>query len=226
MFDPREAGKRPPVRSALDVHQRLLARGVRHDVVRLPRLATGADELPHVLGVDRRDCVAVRCYRVEGARSPVGGAVHLAAVVVCAGDRPDDELVRAALQAAAVRLATPDETSLHTDFAASLVCPLGLPEDVVVLADSGLAAGSGDGQVRWCATGVGGTALAVGLRDLLVASGASVTRLTTATADDDWFPAGVDWRADGRSGRHDTARVIELARVRRRPTGPPRRTAG
>jgi prolyl-tRNA editing enzyme YbaK/EbsC (Cys-tRNA(Pro) deacylase) len=181
------------VKSALDLHQALLARGVRHEVVRLTTPATTADDLPRLLGVDRSQCVAVRCYKVDGARTPDGAAVHLAAVAVRAGDTPDSEDVRLALDARAVRPATPDEVSCHTDYAASLVGPLALPEDVVVLADSALARQGADPQgAMYCATGESGTALALRLRDLLVESRARVASLTPTRLLD-----RPDWRSDG-----------------------------
>ena len=189
--------------TALDVHQALLARGVRHEVVRLPASAGSADDLPRLLDVPRDECVAVRCYRVEEARTPDGAAVHLAAVLHRPGDSLDDEEVRTALGARAVRPATPDEVSAHTDFAASLVCPVRLPEDVAVLADAALARPDGAGSdVRWCATGESGTALGLRLRDLLVESGARTGALTrpapvTSLAGPGPDLSGPTWRGGG-----------------------------
>lgn len=164
------------MKTALDLHHALLDRGVRHEVVRLPGHASSADELPTLLSVGNDECVAVRCYRVTDARTPDGSAVHLVAVAVRAGDTPDETAVTAALGAASIRPATADEVSAHTGYAASLVSPLDLPEDVVLLADSALA--DDRSAVRYCATGESGTALAVRLRDLLVESGAHVASLT------------------------------------------------
>lgn len=205
------------MRTALDLHRALLARGVRHEVVRLRGQAASADDLPALLGVDPSECVAVRCFRVTDARTPDGAAIHLVAVAVRAGDTPDEAAVRAALDAGSVRAATPDEVSAHTGYAASLVSPLGLPEDVVLLADSALAdvtaPATTPAALRYCPTGDGGTALALGLRDLLVESGARVASLTPAPV----IGAG-DWRADG-------AQVISMAGARTdkrdvRRTGP------
>jgi Cys-tRNA(Pro)/Cys-tRNA(Cys) deacylase len=185
------------------VHQALLADGVRHEVVRLPSSAGSAEDLPRLLGVDRSECVTVHCYRVSGARTPDGAVVHLAVLLVRSGDVPDDARVRAALDAGSVRRATPDEVSAHTDQAASLVCPVGLPEDVAVLADARLARpDAGGSDVRWCATGESGTALGLRLRDLLVRTGARVGALTreaavTALPDPVSEGSWPDWRSGG-----------------------------
>lgn len=185
------------MKTALDLHRDLLTRGVRHEVVRLRGHAAGADDLPTLLSVEPAECVAVRCFRVTDARTHDGAAVHLVAVAVRAGDTPDEAAVAAALDAASIRPATPDEVSAHTGYAASLVSPLGLPEDVVLLADSALA--DDPSTLRFCATGESGTALAVALRDLLVESGARVASLTPVAV-----VGSGDWRADG-------AQVIPLA---------------
>lgn len=214
------------MKSALDVHQRLLAKGIAHEVVRLGGTALSADDLPGLLDVEAGLCVTVRCYRVDDARTPDGAAIHLAAVAARAGQAPDLTSVRKALGAAAVRLASPDEISAHTDFAAALVCPIGLPEDVVLLADTALAAAvNGDPRaVRYCATGESGTALAIGLRDLLVESGARVASLTPVlSAARDTARAGV-----ARPGRpRDGAQVISLSDAKNdRGGGRTARTAG
>lgn len=198
------------MKTALDLHRALLARGVRHEVVRLRGHASSADDLPGLLSVGPGECVAVRCFRVTGARTPDGAAVHLVAVAVRAGDTPDEGAVGTLLDAATIRPATPDEVSAHTDYAASLVCPLGLSEDVALLADSALA--HDPATLRFCATGESGTALAVALRDLLVESGSRVAELT---------PVPVVGPGDWRTGE---AQVIALEGARgERRTGGPRR---
>lgn len=162
------------MRTALDVHRTLLGRDVPHEVVRLDRSILCADDLPGAMGLGREDCVAVRCYSLQGARSPDGAAVHLTAVLVRAGETPDHAVLLEALQARSLRPATADEVNAHTGFAVGLVCPAGLPEDVAVLADS--AVGARD--VLYTAAGEGGVALGIRTRDLLVACGARVATLT------------------------------------------------
>lgn len=149
---------------ALDVHRSLLAREVPHEVVRLPRLVLSADEIPEAMGLPADRCVAVRMYLADEA--PV-------AVVVRAGETPHPGAVLAAVGARALRAARPDDVNMITDFAASLVSPVLLPESVTVLADScvGLA------DVVYAPTGDGGTALGIASRWLLTSSRAAVAEL-------------------------------------------------
>ena len=78
------------MKSALDVHQALLARDVQHEVVRLRSRVVTSDDLPRVLAVEH-GCVTVRCYIVErqGVRS-------FAAVLVPSGLVPSIWIVKAA----------------------------------------------------------------------------------------------------------------------------------
>ena len=163
------------MKSALDVHHLLLSRGVSHELVRTTTRAVSADDLPRALGTPGSSCVVVRCFTVQDCRTADGSAVHLVAVLLQAGQSPDRDALELALQTAAVRLATPDEINMHTGFGAAFVSPVGLPEDVAVLADTPLTRL----DRLYAAVGEGGLALAIGSRDLLVATGARVARLTT-----------------------------------------------
>lgn len=156
------------MRAALDVHRDLLARGVPHEVARLRGRAASADDLPRVLDL-ATGCVAVRVYEVvrEDTRS-------IAAVLVPAGTLPDPLALLEALDACTVRLAPDDVVNARTEYAAGLVSPVCLPDDVEVLADAALGAA----EVSWCAIGEGGVALGIRTVDLLVASGARVAALT------------------------------------------------
>ncbi len=180
------------MRAALDVHRDLLARGVPHEVVRLRGRAASADDLPRLLDVET-GCVAVRCYEVVRA-----DARSFAAVLVPAGTLPDPLALLEALDACTVRLAPDDVVNARTRYAAGLVSPVCLPDDVEVLADAALGAA----EVIWCAVGEGGVALGIRTRDLLVASGARVAALT------------------GHARLAETAEVLDLdARRRSRTTG-------
>jgi prolyl-tRNA editing enzyme YbaK/EbsC (Cys-tRNA(Pro) deacylase) len=165
------------VKSALDVHRELLAAGVAHEMVRVRGGVLSADDLPVGLGADPQGCVAVRCYIASyddaGARS-VAGHEQFVAVLVRAGDTPDPASLLEALQAAAIRPSTDAETNATTDYAAALVCPVGLGADVLLLADAAL----GTTDVLYTATGESGVALGIRTRDLLVAAGARATTLT------------------------------------------------
>ena len=157
------------MKSALDVHGELLARAVPHEMVRLPQVIGRAADLPRVLGIEPARCVAVRCFAPE---APSEHALVAVLVRVC--DDIDPEALAAAVPSAApLRPATAAQTSAATDYPATLVSPVGLPRRVLLLADARVSSN----EVLYCATGEGGVALGMRTRDLLVASGASVTAL-------------------------------------------------
>lgn len=156
------------MQGALDVHRELLARDVPHEIVRLRRRALTADDLPRLLGLSA-GCVAVRCYLVARGDRP-----SFAAVLVPAGHTPEPAALLDALGACSVRPAPADAVNAATDYAAGLVSPVCLPDDVEVLADAAL----GQHDVSYCALGEGGVVLGIRTRDLLVASRARVATLT------------------------------------------------
>ncbi|MFN2522061.1 MAG: aminoacyl-tRNA deacylase [Mycobacteriales bacterium] len=158
------------MRSALDVHRELLAAGVAHEMVRVRGSVLSADDLPRGLGVDPDACVAVRCYLATYD----DGREQFVAVAVRAGDTVHPASLLTALQASSIRAATTAEVNAVTDYAAPFVCPVGLPPDVLLLADAGL----GSRDVLYTGTGEMGVALGIRTRDLLVAAGARVTTLT------------------------------------------------
>jgi len=152
------------MKDALDVHRSLLAREVPHEVVRLPRLVLSADEIPEALDLPVDRCVVTRIYHADD---------RLVAVLVRAGDQPHPAAVLASMDARTLRVATADVVNIHTDFAATLVCPVLLPPTMPVLADSCV----GEHDVVYTATGDGGTALGIPSRALLTAAQAQVTEL-------------------------------------------------
>ncbi len=158
------------MKSALDVHQELLAHDVPHEVVRLGQRVLTADDLPRALGIEPGRCVALRCYVVQGGR----GA--FAAVMVGAGSTPDPAALLDALGATSVRPATADQVNVATDYTAGLVSPVCLPDSVTLLADGALLAV----DVLYTALGEGGVALGIRSQDLLAATGSEVARLTLA----------------------------------------------
>jgi prolyl-tRNA editing enzyme YbaK/EbsC (Cys-tRNA(Pro) deacylase) len=162
------------MKSALDVHRELLAGGVAHEIVRLRTPILSADELPEALAVPTASCVAVRCY-VTTSRD---GTTAMVAVLVRAGDTPHPTSLLAALDASAVRRAEAGEINAATDYAAGLVSPLCLPRDVTLLADAALGRDLDPSGVVYAPAGENGVALAVHLRDLLLAARAQVTSLT------------------------------------------------
>ena len=155
------------------MHRELLERDVPHEVVRLRTRLLSADDLPGALALER-GCVAVRCYVVER-----GGDPSFAAVLVPAGLVPSPALLLEGLDACTVRPARPEEVNAATDYAAGLVCPVGLPEDVELLADRAVAHQS----VSYTALGEGGVALGIRTDDLLAATGARLAPLTAPESD-------------------------------------------
>jgi Cys-tRNA(Pro)/Cys-tRNA(Cys) deacylase len=186
------------VRGALDVHQELLARAVPHEVVRLRSRVLTADDLPRVMGLEQ-GCVTVRCYLVER-----DGGSSFAAVLVPAGTVPVPSRLLEALDACSVRPARPDQVNAVTDYAAGLVCPVGLSSQVELLVDR-VVERTG---TCYCALGEGGVALGIRTRDLLEATGARVAPLSEP-ADD---------REDADA---DAPRVIDLDRTSLDRTGRP-----
>jgi prolyl-tRNA editing enzyme YbaK/EbsC (Cys-tRNA(Pro) deacylase) len=98
--------------------------------------------------------------------------------LVRAGEFPHPGAVLAALGARTLRAAEPAVVNEVTDFAASLVCPVLLPERVPVLADACV----GHHDVVYAATGDGGTVLGIPSRWLLTASRAKVTELCSPSS--------------------------------------------
>ena len=154
---------------ALDVHRSLLGLEVPHEVVRLPRLVLSADEIPEAMGLPAERCVAVRMYLAD--EQPL-------AVIVRAGDTPHPGAVLSAIGARALRPARPEVVNELTDFAATLVSPVLLPDSVTVLADSCI----GHADVVYAPTGDGGTALGIATRWLLTSSRAAVAELCTPSS--------------------------------------------
>jgi len=160
------------VRAALDVHRDLLARGMPHEVIRLRTRIATADDLPRQLDVPA-GCASVRCYLAERA-----GGTAFAALVLPAGSVPDDDVVCRALLAVAVTPATDEQVNVATGFAAGLVSPVALPEQVEVLVDAALT----EHEVVYCALGESGVALGIRTVDLLVAASARTVPLTGLAA--------------------------------------------
>jgi prolyl-tRNA editing enzyme YbaK/EbsC (Cys-tRNA(Pro) deacylase) len=152
------------MKDALDVHRSRLAREVPHEIVRLPRLVLSADEIPDASGLQSERCVAVRLYHADD---------QVIATVVRAGGLAHPGAVLAALGARTLRVASPEVVNAVTDFAASLVSPVLLPDDVPVLADACI----GHHEVVYAATGDGGTVLGIPSRWLLTVSRARVSEL-------------------------------------------------
>lgn len=155
------------MKSALDVHRELLAREVRHEMVRVRGRLACADDLPRMLDL-REGCAAVRCYTITEPSER-----GMIAVLVASGALPDPTALREALRVEVLRPSTPSEVNAATDFAAALVSPVALPAAVPLVVDARLAGRN----VVYTAVGEGGVALGIRTSDLLAVTGAHVARL-------------------------------------------------
>jgi prolyl-tRNA editing enzyme YbaK/EbsC (Cys-tRNA(Pro) deacylase) len=153
------------MKSALDIHRELLSRDVPHEIVRLPRVVLDAEELAQALGVDADQAVKVWIYVADEL---------MIAVAVPSGEAIRPEAVSRITGSRTVRPATAQEINESTDFAAGLVAPLLLPQDMPLFVDARI----GRHDVVYTATGDTGTALGISTADLLVTSSARIADLT------------------------------------------------
>jgi Cys-tRNA(Pro)/Cys-tRNA(Cys) deacylase len=163
------------MKDALSIHRLLLERQTAHEIIRLPRMITSADELPDVLGLPSRRCLCTRLYA-----GPAAEAARLAAVIVTAGTRPSADAVADALDVTGVSPAPADLVNRATDYAADLVAPLMLPQNITLLLDERVAH---DDEVVYTPTGEPSTALGIGALDLLSICGAK--RVPAPRGDED-----------------------------------------
>lgn len=176
------------MRGLLDITRELLGADVPHEVVHLRRRIDDAGELPEVLDLPAARCVVVRLYDADGA---------LAAALAPADRAVATAALAKALGARTVRPTAHARVSAATDFHPSLVPPVGLPDDVRVVADTALARL----PVVYTATGDGSTALKVRTGDLLALVRATVAPLVEpgGTLDLTRTPAE-EWRGTPLTG--------------------------
>ncbi|MFC4054556.1 YbaK/EbsC family protein [Actinomadura syzygii] len=151
------------MKDALAIHRALLEWETVHEIVRLPSALANADELPAVLGLPAARCLVTRVYACDDVRP---GHRFLAGVIVRAGERPSPEAVRLAAGARAVRPAHDDVVNAVTEYAANLVCPLLLPDDMLLLIDQHIVDAVPEDDVVYTATGEPSTALGIRARTL------------------------------------------------------------
>ena len=156
---------------ALTLHRLLLDSGVRHEIVQLPRAVSSADQLPTVLELPSRRCLAVRMYEAGGT---------LIAAVVWAGRVPDIAELRRVTGEQDVRAAAGDRVNEATGYAARLVSPLALPDTVEVYADEDVISGLDNDVVVYTATGESRTGLGIRLLDLFAICPAKPAALSPA----------------------------------------------
>ncbi|WP_336209308.1 aminoacyl-tRNA deacylase [Nonomuraea sp. LPB2021202275-12-8] len=148
------------MKDALAIHRWLLAHQIHHEIVRLPRPMTGADELPETVSAAPDRCVAVTVFEV----APRVGRELVVAVVSTLDTPPRPGAVGGLLGVRKVRPAPAHVVNAATDYAAGLVSPLLLPEELPVLIDDRLQP---DGEPMFTATGDRHTALTLRAFDLL-----------------------------------------------------------
>ncbi|RJL32137.1 aminoacyl-tRNA deacylase [Bailinhaonella thermotolerans] len=157
------------MKDALVIHRWLLAQQAHHEIVRLPRPLTCADDLPKVLGIPPLRCVSVGVFATGR---------EFIAVMTPAGTNPLPEAVGAAVGARRVRAASCAEINEATEYSASFVGPLLLPEDVSLVMDQRLLDVLYSDEVVYCATGESHTALGIRAFDLFTLTGAKPVELT------------------------------------------------
>jgi prolyl-tRNA editing enzyme YbaK/EbsC (Cys-tRNA(Pro) deacylase) len=167
------------MKGPLDVHRALLAAGVQHEIVRVPRALNAADDMPDVLALPAKSCVSVRMYDAGG---------DLFALAVPAGSVLRPINLARALGVRAVVPAPVHLVNAVTDYTAALVSPICLPATVSLVVDAVL----GLAEVLYTPTGDSGTVLKIHSRDLLIHTGAMVAALTVPAALPDDMPLHVE----------------------------------
>ncbi|NUP03590.1 MAG: hypothetical protein HOV96_00280 [Nonomuraea sp.] len=148
------------MKDALAIHRWLLAHQVHHEIVRLPRPMTCAEELPETVSAAPERCVVVTLFEVA---TRIDSEV-VVAVVSTAAAPPRPGAVGGLLGVRQVRPAPAFLVNSATDYADGLVCPLLLPDSLPVLIDDRLVA---DDEPVFAATGERHTALCLRALDLL-----------------------------------------------------------
>lgn len=147
---------------ALTLHRLLLDSGVQHEIVHLRNSISSADHLPMVLELPSKRCLAVRMYEAGGP----GRDRALVAMIVWAGRVPAIGELQRITGHEYIRGAAACTVNEATGYAAGLVAPLALPEEVDVYADENVVSGIDHDAVVYTATGEPRTALGIRLLDL------------------------------------------------------------
>ncbi|MER7506418.1 aminoacyl-tRNA deacylase [Nonomuraea pusilla] len=162
------------MKDALAIHRWLLAHQVHHEIVRLPRPMTCAEELPETLPAAPDRCVMVTVFQVAMRF----GREDVVAVASTVAAPPRPEAVRAHLDARQVQPAPAFLVNSATDYADGLVSPLLLPAALQVLIDGRLPV---DSEPVFTATGERRTALSLRAVDLLALMHGKMVNLRTTT---------------------------------------------
>ncbi|WP_111167126.1 YbaK/EbsC family protein [Spongiactinospora gelatinilytica] len=154
------------MKDALAIHRWLLAHQVHHEIVRLPRALTCAGELPEIMHADAAHCLEVTVFEVD---TRVG--LDPVAVLSSVATPPRPAMVGTLLGARKVSPAPAFIVNSATRYAAGLVCPLLLPDDLALLIDERLHRELPGDTLVHTPTGERRTALSLRARDLLTLAG-------------------------------------------------------
>ncbi|MCO5970186.1 aminoacyl-tRNA deacylase [Actinoallomurus soli] len=160
------------MKDALSIHRLLLEHQTEHEIVRLPRHISCADDLPEVLGLPAFRCLSTRIYLPYEPGRLYTEHHPLIAVIVPAGIRPAPSAVADLVGVPEIRPAPVDLVNEITDYAADLVAPLLLPAEVTMLVDQRTTYGD---EVVYTPTGEAWTALGIHTLDLFALCDAKPT---------------------------------------------------
>lgn len=160
---------RPPgilsgMRTSVDVHNHLVERDVRHELLPVRDRLRSAERIAGVLGLPPE--VVGRVVVFDTDRGPV-------AALVASDAEPDPERVRAAVRAHEITEAQPDRVSQLTEYLSEAVPPAGLPTTFRVVVDRQL----GQQEVVYFAAGDANAILKLRGEDLLKATGGKAARI-------------------------------------------------
>src|SRR4051812_31524100 len=155
------------MRTSVDVHNHLVERDVRHEMLPVRGRLRSAERIAAVLGLPPE--VVGKVVVFETDRGPV-------AALVPSSCEPDPERVRAAVRAHEISAAAADRTSQLSEYLSEAVPPVGLPTGFRVVVDRALA----EQEVLYFAGGEATAILKVRGDDLVKASGAKVARIARA----------------------------------------------
>lgn len=152
------------MRTSVDVHNHLVERDVRHELLPVQDRLRSAERIAGVLGLPPEVVGKVVVFDTD--RGPV-------AALVASGAEPDPERVRAAVRAHEITEAPATRISQLTEYLSEAVPPAGLPPGVRVVADKAL----GQQEVLYFAGGDANAILKLRGEDLVKATGAKVARI-------------------------------------------------
>ncbi len=165
------------MRTSVDVHNHLVDRGVRHELLPLRGRLRSAERIAAVLGLP--PAVVGKVVVFETDRGPV------AALVPSSRDA-DPKRVRRAVRASEIHAASPAKASQLSEYLFEAIPPVGLPPSFRVVMDRDLASE----EVLYFAGGEATAILKVRAQDLAGAAGAKVAPIGTGPGETGPSPGG------------------------------------